>query len=168
MSSFQRIDGHIGGQGVEVNSATIADTLGNCIKAVDTAATNYGVGEFVYAKGVASTVVGSAVILNMDDWSTTLTVGSSFGAVGIAMSACVAGEFGWYQTSGKAVGKVAAGFANGLTAIFVTATAGQIDDAGAAGDRIKGIKSASAIGTPAAGLAELEIRYPYSDDVADS
>jgi hypothetical protein len=52
----------------------------------------YGEGEFVYAKGVASTVLGSWVTFNEDDWSTALLAANAIGQVGIAMSACVAGE----------------------------------------------------------------------------
>jgi hypothetical protein len=33
-----------------------------------------------------------------------------------------------------------------------------------AGDRVKNARGASAIGTPAAGLAEMELWYPFMDD----
>jgi hypothetical protein len=79
------------------------------------------------------------------------------------MSACVADEYGWYQIYGKAVGKALASYAdNGL--VYATATAGSIDDAVVAGDRVKNAKGASAVDTPSTGLAEFEIQYPFMDD----
>ena len=43
-------------------------------------------------------------------------------------------------------------------------TAGSVDDAVVAGDRVKLAKGASAVGTPSAGLAEFEISRPFMDD----
>ena len=120
-------------------------------------------GEFIYLKGVASTAVGSWVTYNPDDFSSTLLAANAIGPVAIAMSACVANEYGWYQVQGKAVGKVAAGFVDNAN-VYATATAGTADDAIVAGDRVKGAVGASAIGTPSAGLAEMEIARPFMDD----
>lgn len=64
-----------------------------------------GTGEFIYLKGVASTVVGS--IVNYDDtWQTALDTTATAGPsrpLAIAMSANVASSYGWYQISGMAV-----------------------------------------------------------------
>ena len=79
------------------------------------------------------------------------------------MSICVANEFGWYQIQGKAVGKALAGFVDNAN-VYATATAGSVDDAVVAGDRVKEAKGASAVGTPSAGLAEFEIARPFMDD----
>ena len=79
------------------------------------------------------------------------------------MSANVASQYGWYQIQGKAIGKAATGYAdNGL--VYATATAGTIDDAVVAGDRVKDALGASAVGTPSSGLAEFEIQRPWMDD----
>jgi hypothetical protein len=123
----------------------------------------YGTGEFIYLKGLASVAVGTWVTYNLDDGTVTLLAANAIGPVAIAMSPSVANEFGWYQISGKAVGKCLTGYAdNGL--VFATATAGSVDDAVVAGDRVKLALGASAIGTPAAGLAEFEITRPFMDD----
>jgi len=83
------------------------------------------------------------------------------------MSVNVANSYGWYQISGKAVGKCLASYAdNGL--VYATATAGSIDDAVVAGDRVKKAIGASAIGTPSTGLAEFEIDRPFMDDAASA
>jgi hypothetical protein len=124
---------------------------------------DYGAGEFIYLKGLASTAVGSWVTYNMDDGSTALLAANAIGPVAVAMSANVANQYGWYQIGGKAVGKALTGYAdNGL--VYATATAGSIDDAVVAGDRVKRAKGASAVGTPSSGLAEFEIDRPFMDD----
>lgn len=147
-------------QKISENSTTQQNTLGKRVNATDTA---YGDGEFIYLKGVASTAVGSAVLYNEDDYSTSLLAANDIGQVAFAMSACVATQFGWYQICGKAVGKVLASFLDNANC-YSTATAGSLDDAIVVGDRVKNCKGASAIGTPSSGLAELEISYPFVDD----
>jgi len=158
MSKFQQLD-MIGGQAIDVNSTTQNHQLGLTCKAVDTASTDYGVGEFIYLKGVASTVVGSAVTILEDGYTTALLVANAIGQVAFAMAATVVSEFGWYQIKGKAVGKVLASFADNGNC-YGTATAGSMDDAIVAGDRVQRCKGASAVDTPSTGLAELEISYP--------
>ena len=148
------------GQPVADNSTTQAHRLGTIVRMHDD---TYGAGEFIYLQGVASTAVGSWVTYNMDDGSTALLAADAIGPVAVAMAATVANEYGWYQISGKAVGLCATGFADNGN-VYATATAGTIDDAVVAGDRVKNAKGASAIGTPAAGQAEFEIHRPWMDD----
>jgi len=139
---------------------TAGAPLGLIVEAVHA---TYGAGEFIYLKGVADTVLGSWVTYNADDNSTALLAANAIGPVAVAMAATVADKFGWYQISGKAVGKALAAYAdNGL--VYATATAGSIDDAVVAGDRVKLAKGASAVGTPSTGLAEFEIQRPFMDD----
>jgi hypothetical protein len=148
------------GQLFAENSTTAKHELGLIIRAKDPL---YGVGEFIYLKGVASTAANDWVTYNLDDWSTTRLAANAIGPVAIAMSACVASQFGWYQISGKGVGRVASGFVDNAN-VYATATAGTVDDAVVAGDRVKLAVGASAIGTPSAGLAEFEISRPFMDD----
>ncbi len=123
----------------------------------------YGNGKFIYLLGVASTAIGSWVTYNQDDGSTALLVPNAIGPVAIAMSANVAGQYGWYQIEGKAVGLVLAGFADNGN-VYGTATAGSVDDAIVAGDRVQNAKGASAIGTPSGSFAEMEIYRPFVND----
>lgn len=134
--------------------------LGTIVTATDP---TYGVGEFIFLKGVASTAVGSWVTYNQDDNSTTLLAANAIGPVAVAMSANVASQYGWYQISGKAVGKALTGFVDDAN-VYATATAGSVDDAVVAGDRVKNAKGASAVDTPSTGLAEFEIARPWMDD----
>jgi hypothetical protein len=127
----------------------------------------YGAGEFIYLKGLDATARGSWVTYNLDDGSTALLAANAIGPVAVAMAAVVTGKFGWYQISGKAVGKALASYAdNGL--VFATGTAGSVDDAVVDGDMVHLAKGASAVDTPSTGLAEFEISRPYTDDIASN
>jgi hypothetical protein len=147
------------GQQFADTSTTARHELGLIVRAKDP---TYGAGEFIYLKGIGSTVVGSVVIYNQDDFSTSLLVANDIGPVAVAMSANVANQYGWYQIQGKAI--VKAGTVVDNANVYATATPGQVDDAVVAGDRVKNAKFGSADGTPSAGLAECEIARPWMDD----
>lgn len=149
-----------GGQDVETTSTVQNHPLGLIVQAADP---SYGVGEFVYLKGLAATAVGSWVTYNADDFSTTLLAANAIGPVAVSMSANVASQYGWYQISGKAVGLALAAYADNAN-VYATATAGSVDDAVVAGDRVKLAKGASAVDTPSTGFAEFEIHRPFMDD----
>lgn len=149
-----------GAQAIADTSTTQKHALGTIVCATDPV---YGEGEFIYLLGVASTAVGSWVTYNADDYSTTLLAANAIGPVAVAMSANVASQYGWYQINGKAIGKALTGFADNAN-VYATATAGSIDDAVVAGDRVKNAKGASAVDTPSTGLAEFEISRPFMDD----
>jgi hypothetical protein len=149
------------GQSLIGSIDTTAQTpVGTIVFATDP---TYGAGEFIYLKGLASTVVGSWVTYNMDDGSTTLLAANAIGPVAVAMAATVANTWGWYQIGGKAVGLALAGFVDNAN-VYGTATAGSVDDTIVAGDRVQNAKGASAVGTPSAGLAEFEIWRPFVND----
>lgn len=158
--TFHSIESEIGLQAIAATSTTRNHPIGKIIRAKDP---TYGEGEFIYLAGVASTAVGSWVTYNLDDGSTALLAADAIGPVAVAMSANVASQFGWYQISGKAVGKALTGFVDNAN-VYGTATAGSIDDAVVSGDRVKNAKGASAVGTPSTGLAEFEISRPFVDD----
>ena len=158
--AYRIVDPIIGSQAIAETSTTQRHPLGTVVRATDP---TYGSGEFIYLSGVASTAVGSWVTYHEDDYSTTLLAANDIGQVAVAMSANVASQYGWYQIKGKAVGKALANYAdNGL--VYATSTAGSIDDAVVAGDRVKKAIGASAVGTPSSGLAEFEIDRPFMDD----
>jgi hypothetical protein len=159
MSDFKSIESQIYNQAIDEASTTAKVTLGTRIKAVDNASTEYGAGEFIYLEGVASTAVGSFVTYSQDDNSTALLAANAIGPVATAMSACGASNYGWYQIFGKAVGKGLASLADNAN-IYATATAGSVDDAIVAGDRVQNAKTASALDTPSTGLVEVELQYP--------
>lgn len=164
MALWRSSDMIIGNQGIEKFETSALHSLGSVFRATDSASTAYGTGQFIYLKGVASTVVGSACLFAPDDYTTTLLVPNDIGFVAFAMSINIlATTYGWYQVTGKGVAKVAAAFADNANC-YSTITAGVIDDAIVAGDRIKNCKGASAIDTPSTGLAEIEMWWPFVDD----
>lgn len=167
MSNWVSTETWVNPQAISDTSTTQKLPLGTIIRARDQASTAYGSGEFIYLKGVASTVVGSCVVYNPDDFSTTLASANAIGPLAFAMSINVASQYGWYQIQGKAVGKVLAAFADNADC-YLTATAGSLDDADVAGDYVSGCKGASAIDTPSTGLAELEIWRPFVRDGLDN
>ncbi len=146
-----------GSQPINVVTTTQRHPLGTTVIAHDP---TYGVGEFIYLQGVASTAVGSWVTFLEDDWSTALLAADAVGRVAVAMAATVAGTYGWYQTKGKAVGKALTGFLDNAD-VYATATAGSVDDAVVVGDLVQGARGASAV---SGGLADFEVDRPFTNN----
>ena len=130
------------------NSSTTVPTLpavlGMICRAIDP---TYGEGEFILLLGVASTVVGSVVTYSPTTYQTTLSPNTAnlSQPVAVAMSACTAGLFGWYQISGLAVVKKTNVKVDpaGTRRIYQSATAGRIMQTSAAGKNILGAASAN-------------------------
>ena len=156
--AFTSTESFINPQPIDETSTTQKLPTGTIIKAKDD---SLGVGEFIYLKGVASTVVGSVVAFDEAD-VTALAAANAQGRIGVAMSANVASFFGWYQISGKAHAKVLTGFADNGS-VYLTSTAGSVDDADVAGDSVIGAVGRSAI---SGGLAYLELNRPFVDNIA--
>jgi len=157
---YRTRDEYIGAPVITDTDTVARVPLGTRLHAYDPV---YGDGEFIYLLGVASTAVGSWVTFRQDDNSTALLAANAIGPVAVSMSANVASQYGWYQIYGKAVGLALTGYVDNAL-VYATATAGSVDDAVVAGDRVKLAVGASAVGTPAAGQAEFEIQYPFMDD----
>lgn len=155
-------DTRIGVPAIDLTATTAYEAvpLGTIVQAADP---TLGCGEFIYLKGVASTAVGSWVTYTASDYATALLAANAIAPVAVAMSANVADQYGWYQISGKAVGKALTGYVDNAL-VYATATAGSVDDAVVAGDRVKLARGASAVDTPSAGLAYFEIHRPFMDD----
>ena len=100
--AFFVTSGALGTQKIADTSTTKLHALGTIVRAKDA---TLGEGEFIYLKGVGSTVVGS--IVNYDDaFQTALDTSATAGPsrpLAVAMSANVASQYGWYQISGLAV-----------------------------------------------------------------
>lgn len=142
-----------GWQPIADTSTTQRHDLGTIVEAVDA---TYGVGEFIYLQGVASTAIGNWVTYNADDWSTTLLVADALGPVGVAMSANVGSQYGWYQISGKAEGQC--GTTVDSTILFIESS-GIAADTSVAGDRIWSAVSAESIASQT--LCDVEIHRPF-------
>jgi hypothetical protein len=120
--------------------------------------------EYVFLQGVANTVTGSAVTFNEAGVS-TLLVADAKGPVAIAQAAVNStSKKGWYLISGSCLVATANDVADNGN-MYATATAGRVDDAVVAGDRIKGAWFRAA-GTGATTVLA-QFNYPYADDIAD-
>lgn len=158
MAKFISIESFSVPQAITETSTTQNLTLGTIIQAKDIDSTSYGVGEFIYLKGLASTAIGEPVIYDLDAMTSTRVVAGSRGNIAFAMSANVANQYGWYQIAGTAVVKTGTVVAGARP--YATATAGTLDDAVVAGDAIDNARFITANGTPAAGFALAQINRP--------
>lgn len=154
--AYNFTDPKVGMQPIAATSTVQNHPIGTLVKAYDP---TYGEGEFIYLKGLASTAVGELVIYDTYANTTKRGVAGDRGPAAVAMSANVANQYGWYQVKGATVSKVAAAFAAGGN-VYLTATAGTIDDATVAGDKVDGARGKTAIDTPSAGFAVLQIDRP--------
>lgn len=149
----------MGAQPIAVTDTVQNHKLGTIVRADDP---TYGEGEFIYLKGVASTVVGS--VIDFDTYLGTTALAPPTGGTGpvaIAMSANVANQYGWYQIAGSAVVKAPNAMVPGAEVFMLAATPGSVDDAAVAGEQILSAKVSTTTGTPSAGLAVIQINRPF-------
>lgn len=117
--------------------------------------------KYMYVQGVASGAQYDWVTID-EDHVTTRAVANGQGRVGILQAALDATtDFGWMAIYGNHYGKALTGFVdNGV--VYLTATAGSIDDTDVAGDQVYGAVGRSALdatGNPT-GTAEFELNWP--------
>ena len=133
----------LGLQPIAVTSTVQNHPEGTIVEATDP---TFGGGEFMYLKGVASTVVGSLVTFDPVNHTTTLSPNTANLAqpVAVAMSANVASQWGWYQVQGAAVIKKTAVKVSPNVALFQSATAGRIMSTVASGKQLVNARSVNA------------------------
>lgn len=149
----------LGIQPIALTSTTQNHPLGTIVRAYDPI---FGGGEFVYLKGIASTVVGSMVDFDQNLGTTALSPATGgTGPVAVAMSANVANQFGWYQIEGAAAVKAPNAMVPGAEVWSLAATPGSVDDAAVAGEQILNAKVSTTTGTPSAGLGVIQINRPF-------
>ena len=149
----------VGPQPIAVTDTTQNHALGTIVRAEDP---TYGAGEFIYLKGVASTVVGSMV--DFDPYLATTALSPATGGIGpvaVSMSANVASQYGWYQIAGVAAVKAPNAMTAGAEVFSLAATPGSVDDAAVNGEQILNAKVSTTTGTPSSGLALIEINRPF-------
>ena len=160
MATWKMIGDTTFDQDIDATSTTQKAPLGAIVTARDIDNTGYGDAEFIYGVGVASTIVGSLVLIDGSGYTTTLTTANAIGKCGVAMSANVASQYGWYAINGTVLidsGTVA----DGKALCIDDSAAGQVDDDGAAGDMIYGAFSVAA---NSGGTVLASITYPYVTD----
>ncbi len=162
MATWKMIGDTTFDQDIDATSTTQKAPLGATVKARDLDNTGYGDAEFVYGVGVASTAAGDCVTIDGSGWTTGRASANGVGKVGIAMSANVANQYGWYDVNGTVLitsGDVADG-----AQLYPTSTAGSVDDAIVAGDVIYG---AYAVADDSGGTTLSSISYPFVNNVSN-
>lgn len=159
----------VGHQPIDEASTVQKHPMGTIVKAKDMGSNSNGEGEFIYVKGVTNGAIGSWAGINADDFSTTLATSNGiYPLIGVFMSTLSASTiYGWAQISGKAVAKALTGFLDNAD-VYLTGTAGSVDDTDVAGDFVSNAKGASALDSPATGYAEFEISRPFTRDGLDN
>lgn len=154
----------ISSQQLGVQPIAVTDTVKNHSlgKIIDASDVTLGGGEFIYLKGVASTVVGSLVTYDQNLGTTTLAPATGGkGPVAVAMSANVANQYGWYQIAGAAAVKAPNAMAPGAEVFMLAATPGSVDDAQVNGEQVVNAVVSTTTGTPSTGLGVIQINRPF-------
>lgn len=125
---------------------------------------------YIYACGVAGNVAGAWVHFDpagVDAWIPVLAVADGQGKMGVSQSANTsATNYSWYQVYGRCSALCLASFdgTNGA-GVWLTSTAGSVDDSDVAGDAVIG-----AIGLTdrdaTLGTSTFELNWPFSVDGA--
>ena len=141
--TFVPTDSILGLQPIAVTSTVQNHPLGLIINAYDP---TLGGAEFIYLKGVASTLVGSIVIYDPVNATTTLATNTAKqgNPAAVAMSANVASQFGWYQIAGAAVIKKTAVAVVPASKIAISGTAGRVLSGSTAGAAVFNAKTVNA------------------------
>lgn len=141
-------------------SATAQNALGTIVRGVDP---TYGAGEFIYLPGVASNVAGSVVYYDLGTPAVTLAPATANMArpLAVAMSACLAGQYGWYQISGVAVVTTNGTLSGAGVPVYLVGS-GQVTSSATAGKQMVNAIASSATGTPATGQALVTIQRPFA------
>jgi hypothetical protein len=147
--------------------STQRNTLG--IKCKGTSVVDDTPAEFIYLKGVASTAIGSWIVID-EDYGTALldndAATTAEGKLAVAQAAVDStSEYGWYQIYGKAYALALTAYADNAQA-FASATAGSVDDDPDTGNAILGAISRTVVNETTF-LATFELDNPrilISDD----
>lgn len=118
--------------------------------------------EYIYMQGVTSLVAYNWVSFD-ELFITTRLIANAQGGVAIAQAAIdLTTSYGWYLIYGSGLGTTLAGFVdNGK--VYLTGTAGAVDDTDVAGDAVIGAIGRSALsGT----TATFQVLYPHVLDLA--
>jgi hypothetical protein len=125
----------------------------------------YGPVELIYLKaGSGVTEARGSVVGFGGDYETVLAVANGiYSGVAVSLGVVAAGSYAWHVIRGNVATLVAASFADNAN-VYLTATAGTVDDAVVAGDYVYKAKSITAIATPAAGLAVIYFNDSFTTD----
>lgn len=163
--TWRFVEERVGWQPINQYSTTQNHAFGTIARAKDiSSTTGYGEGEFIYVKGVASGALNAWAGIRRKAGLTILaTASGAYDLIGTMMSTLDATtKFGWCQISGRAIGKCLTQYADNAV-VYLTSTAGSMDDASVAGDVIVGAHGRNG-GTVTVGdlAGEFELNRPFT------
>ena len=120
--------------------------------------------KFVYLQGVASCENNDTVTYQDDDYIAVRSLADAVGKVAVAQAAVTASLYGWFQIYGPSTVQTDASVATNKQ-MYLTATAGDLDDADVSGDTIIGMYSTAADDSSALTTA-VTLNYPHVSDAA--
>lgn len=162
--AWKHSSGRLGMQPIADVSTVQNHPLGTIVTAHDP---DYGEGEFIYLKGATGLRIRDWVTYNVDTFVCVALAANAIGPVGVTMSAIdAATDYGWVQISGKCIGGCKTAFADNAR-VWITASAGRVDDASVAGDLVNLARGASTT-TTGTFVADFEIHRPYVNDNSSS
>lgn len=139
--------------------------LGTVASFRDIGTTQLGLGEFIYLKGVASTVLGSVVSYQVSTGAaavgtTALWAGTTSLPLPLALATAAIGvdEYGWYQFGGSGICAVSGTVAAGDDLYWQAA--GVLSATAIAGKMVQGMQAASADDVPATDKAIVTLDRP--------
>lgn len=122
--------------------------------------------EYIFLKGVASTVAGDPVIFNASTFATTRLADTQVGDVAIALGAVTAGLAGWYLIYGT--GNVNA-VATGGVRLYTSAVTGQLLATVVTGALLHGVFTLVGNGNTVTGtVTSARVKYPHVDRASGS
>lgn len=147
-------------QAIADTSSTQNNALGTIVQAEDP---TYGAGEFIYLKGVASTAVGDWVGYSPTLGTTVRAAANGNYPLAVAMSACnTTTLYGWYQISGVAVARGLTSITHTTGFLWLTGTAGSVDDASVIGDAIINARKTTTVHVVGTFLDTYNIARPFA------
>jgi len=150
----------VGAQAINQKSTTQNQPLGTIIKAADP---TYGEGEFIYLKGVASTAVGSWVGYSPALGTSVLAVANGNYPLAVSMSTnTTTTSYGWYQINGVAQALGLTSITHSTGFLWLTATAGSVDDASVIGDSVLNARKTTTVHVVGTFLDTYNINRPFT------
>jgi len=125
--------------------------------------------EYIFLKGIASTLAGSWATYD-EEHLTTLLAANAKGPVAIAQAATnTNAKYGWYLIWGTTTALAQAGVADNEVTIGRSVTDGYVGSGATAGDIIYGVIARSSLtADTGTGKINVQIYYPWVDDATGS
>jgi len=126
----------------------------------------YGVGEFIYLKGVASTAAGDWVGYSPALGTSVRAIANGTYPLAVAMAACnTTTKYGWYQISGVAVALGLTSITHSSGFLALTGSAGALDDASVIGDHVYNARKTTTVHVVGTFLDTYNISRPFTTNL---